>query len=170
MIINLIVAVDSIFGIGCCNAMPWGRIKEDMQFFRETTKDKVVIMGGNTYLSIGGKPLQNRINIVLTRQTGFEDLKVDDKTTLIYKNSLEDAFEYSKEIGYTEVFIMGGEEVYRDSIEFASTIYITHIANNYDCDRHFPQFDETLFLKEQIKSFMYGDVDISIFRYTRTLK
>lgn len=169
MIINLIVAVDNLFGIGCCNAMPWGRIKEDMAFFRETTINKVVIMGRNTYMSIGGEPLKNRTNIVLTTQDSFEDKKVNDKTLLIHKNSLEEAFEYTKENGESEVFIMGGAKVYRDTIENANTIYITHIAKNYDCDCHFPKFDETLFLKEEIKSFMHEGIDINIFKYSRNV-
>lgn len=167
MIINLIVAVDNIFGIGCCNAMPWGRIKEDMHFFRETTINKVVIMGRNTYISIGGKPLKDRTNIVLTTQTDFEDIKIDDKTMLIHKNYLEDAFNYAKEMGETEVFIIGGEKVYRDTIQNASTIYMTHISSNYDCDIRFPRFDETRFLKEEIKSFMHEDIDVCILKYSR---
>jgi len=184
MIINLIVAVDNVLGIGSCNSMPWGRIKEDMHFFRETTINKVVIMGRNTYISIGGEPLKNRTNIVLTTQDSFDtesvqtyasaclrqDEKVDNKTTLIYKNSLENAFNYAKEIGETEVFIIGGRKVYLDTIENASTIYMTHIANNYGCDIHFPQFDETNFLKEEIKSFMYEGIDVSIFKYSRDIK
>ena len=167
MIINLIVAVDNLFGIGSCNAMPWGNIKEDMKFFRETTMNKVVIMGRKTYMSIGGEPLKNRTNIVLTTQDSFLDEKVNDKTALIYKNSLEDAFNYAEEIGETEVFIIGGEKVYRDTIQNADTIYITHISNNYDCDIYFPQFDKNLFLKEEIKSFMYGDIDVDIDKYSR---
>ena len=129
--------------------------------------NKVVIMGRNTYASIGGEPLKNRTNIVLTTQDSFQDKEVDDKTALIHKSSLEDAFSYAEEIGETEVFIIGGEKVYRDTIESANTIYITHISNNYDCDIHFPQFDKTLFLKEEIKTFMYGDIDVDIDKYSR---
>ena len=134
---NIIAAVDKNWGIGKDNGL-LDHIPEDMKFFRETTKGKVVIMGKNTFLSFPNqKPLPNRLNIVLTHDKtfGFEGITVCD--------DLKKAIEIAK-IQYKDedIFIIGGESIYRQAEPFCSKAYITKIDNEYDADKFMVNLDK----------------------------
>lgn len=132
---NLIVAVSDNWGIGYKNKLLFS-VPADMKFFRETTKDSVVIMGRKTLESFPGKkPLKNRVNIVLTNHS---DYKVEDA---IICHSVQDAIEYSKRYD-KEVFVIGGEAVYREFLPFCKKAYITKIHAKTEADSFFPNLDE----------------------------
>lgn len=118
MIISLIAAmsVNGVIGIG--GTMPWDQ-PEDLAYFRKTTKGHAVIMGRNTFLSIGSKPLPLRTNIVMTTDTSFEAEGV------IVVHNLKDAINAAQEVGEEEVFIIGGGKVYQEAMEIADKLYIT---------------------------------------------
>ncbi|MDE6894535.1 MAG: dihydrofolate reductase, partial [Malacoplasma sp.] len=114
-------------GIGKNNSIPW-KIKEEMDFFKNTTFNKTVVMGKNTFLSIK-KPLINRKNIVIS-----STLKKDfNSEIIIYQNPeifLKD-YENSKE----EIYIIGGKQIYDFFIPFSQKILVSKLNEKYNCWR-----------------------------------
>jgi dihydrofolate reductase len=126
----IIAAVADNYAIGKNNQIPW-HIKEDLEYFKTMTSGHPVIMGRNTYESIG-KPLPGRTNIVLTHKY-LEDV--------ICVESLEDAFKEAEKVD-NECFIIGGASLYKECINDADTLYITHIHTVIeDADTFFPMID-----------------------------
>jgi len=129
--ISLIAAIGKNNELGKKNALLWD-MPEDMKYFRDTTRGHTVIMGQKTYESMG-KPLPNRRNIVLTQDDAFyaEGIEIS--------NSLEDTLNSFKD-GDEEVFVMGGGQIYKQSIEKADRLYITHIdMEDKEADTYFPE-------------------------------
>ena len=117
---NAIVAVDKEWGIGKNNGLLFS-LKKDMAFFREKTTGKVVVMGSNTLKSFpGGKPLKNRINIVLF--PGGE--KRDDCTVV---DSLEELSKELEKYPTDDVFIIGGAMFYKTMLPYCKTVYVTKV-------------------------------------------
>ena len=128
-----IVAVDRKWGIGKNNDLLFS-LKKDMQYFRERTMGKVVVMGSNTLKSFpGGKPLKNRTNIVLF--PGGE--KRDD---CIVVGSLEELSRVLKDYPTDDVFIIGGAMFYRTMLPYCDTVYVTKV----DADGEAAVFFENL--------------------------
>ena len=165
MIISLIAAVDSKNGIGLNGKMPWGHIKEDMEFFRKMTTGFTVIMGRCTFESLGNKPLPDRRNIVISSTPNL--VYYSRYHNIFYEFSLEDAI--IKLLREKEIFIIGGESIYKRAIYYADTIYLTHIDKDYNCDRFFPDMDENIFTKEELKNFEHDSVNVRICKYTKKL-
>lgn len=117
---SIIVATTHDFVIGKNNDLPW-HSKKDLKYFKEMTTGNVVIMGRKTYESIG-KPLPNRINIVISKS----DIKYDGCIVL---NSLESALEEANKYG-KEIFIIGGSSIYKQAFPNADTLYITWVHPN----------------------------------------
>lgn len=133
---NLIVAVDKNWAIGCNNRLLVS-IPSDMKFFRETTMGKVVVMGRKTLESFpGGQPLKNRTNIVITSDS---DYKVKD---VIVVPSIEAAVEELKKYEEEDIYVIGGESIYRQMLPYCKTAYVTKIDHAYDADTFFPNLDE----------------------------
>lgn len=133
---NLIVAVDKNWAIGCNNRLLVS-IPSDMKFFRETTMGKVVVMGRKTLESFpGGQPLKNRTNIVITSDS---DYKVKDA---IVVPSIEAAVEELKKYEEEDIYVIGGESIYRQMLPYCKTAYVTKIDHAYDADTFFPNLDE----------------------------
>lgn len=136
-----IVAVDNNWGIGKDNDLLIS-LPEDMKFFRETTMNKIVIMGRKTLESFPNqKPLPNRINIVISRQ---KDLKLDG---VMVCNSIQESINYIKEnLGeekLEDTFFIGGESIYKQCLEYCDTLYITKIKKDFEADRYFPNIEKT---------------------------
>ena len=165
MTISLIAAVDSKNGIGLNGKMPWGHIKEDMEFFRKKTTGCTVIMGRCTFESLGNKTLPDRRNIVISSTPNL--VYYSRYQNLFYEFSLEDAL--VKLLREKEIFIIGGESIYKRAIYYADTIYLTHIDKDYHCDRFFPDVNEDIFRKEELKNFEYDSVNVRICKYTKKL-
>ena len=163
MIVSLIAAVDLKNGIGLNGIMPWGHIKEDMQFFRSTTTGYPVVMGRVTFESLGGKPLPKRKNIVISSNIDNE-VKYDN---LFYDTSFENALSKLLLEKYNQIFIIGGESIYKKALDYADRIYLTHIDKDYNCDRFFPEIDKSLFNLNKLKNFVYNDINVDIVEYIR---
>lgn len=134
--ITLIAAVDKNWGIGCGNALLF-HLKTDMEFFSEKTRGNIVIMGRKTMESLpGGKPLADRINIVLTHQN-MESLSGEG---WIICHSVEEVTEYVENVHGT-VYVIGGEMVYREFEPYASRAFITKIEEEKEADAVFPNLD-----------------------------
>lgn len=133
---NLIVAVDKNWAIGCGNRLLVS-IPADMKFFRETTMGKVVVMGRKTLESFPGEqPLKNRTNVVITRDKNY---KVKDA---IVVTSVEEVLEELKTYGEDEIYVIGGESIYRQLLPYCKTAYVTKIDHAYEADTYFPNLDE----------------------------
>lgn len=133
MIISLIVAAAKNNTIGKNNRLLWS-LPNDMKFFKSTTWAMPVLMGRKTFESMG-KPLQGRLNIVITRQ---KDWKSDGVTVV---HSLTEAIEAAKKAHYKEVFIIGGGEIYKEAFPLAKKIYLTRVETEPDGDTFFPAMD-----------------------------
>ncbi len=167
MIISLIAAVDSKNGIGLNGKMPWGHIKDDMDFFKKTTIGFPIIMGRITFQSLGNKTLPNRKNIVISSKTNFEYLKNYDN--LFYEYSFENTLSKLLLEKHKQIFVIGGESIYKKAIDYADIIYLTRIDKDYNCDRFFPNIDENIFRKEELKNFEYNSIRVRICKYTKNI-
>ena len=131
-----IVAVDKKWGIGKANGLLFS-LPEDMKFFRETTRGKVVVMGLNTLRSFpNGAPLKNRVNIVLS------DVDVDAVDGLIVCRSIDELKNEIKKYNPDDVFVIGGGMMYRQFCDYCSEAYITKVDADGEATVFFPNLDE----------------------------
>ena len=128
IMINIIVAVAQNGVIGNKGKLPW-KLKLDMARFKELTMGNVVIMGINSFNEMG-KPLAGRDNIILSTHTKSID-------GAVVCDSLNKAIAYANSTK-KEIFICGGESVYKEALAFADRIYLTRVNASYDGDRYFP--------------------------------
>lgn len=133
---NLIVAVDKNWAIGLNNKL-LVRIPSDQKFFREETTGKVVVLGRKTLETFpGGLPLKNRTNIILSTDVNY---KVKDAVVV---HSIEELLEELKQYPSEDVYIIGGESVYREMLPYCDTAHVTKIDHAYEADTYFPNLDE----------------------------
>lgn len=130
--ISFIVAVDENNLIGKDNQLPW-HLPSDMKYFKNQTWGMTVIMGRKSLESLG-KPLQGRQNIVVTRN---KDWKPEGAQVA---HSIEEAIELAKKTGVKEIFILGGAQVFKESLPLADRIYLTRIHHKFEGDAYFPEF------------------------------
>lgn len=133
---NLIVAVDKNWGIGKDNKLLVS-IPEDMKFFRETTTNKVVVMGRKTLESFpNGLPLKKRVNIIFSRDTNFT---VKDA---IVVHSLDELHKALEPYNTDDVYVIGGQSIYELLLDECDTAHVTKINYEYKADAFFPNLDE----------------------------
>ena len=130
MIISLIAAIGKNNVIGVDNKLPW-KLSADLKRFKAITSGKSVIMGRKTFESIG-KPLPNRINIIITRD---ENYKAEG---CIVVNSAEEALNAAKKSG--EIMIIGGEQVFKMFLPKADKMYLTFIEKDFEGNVYFPEY------------------------------
>jgi len=142
--ISLIVAHDKNRVIGYENKMPW-HLPGDLQYFKEMTMGKPIIMGRKTFESIG-RPLPGRRNIVITRNRqynsdGIETVSSLDEALMLTKND-------------EEVMIIGGEQIFRLALPLANRLYITQINAEFNGDTFFPSYEgwQLVHCQNEIKS------------------
>ena len=141
MKISHIVVHDLNRAIGKDNSLPW-HIPADLQRFKNLTLDNAVIMGRKTYDSIG-KPLVNRLNIVITRQN------ITIAGVMVY-HSVNEALDDLKKMGLHEVFIIGGQQIYEQTMHLIDTAYITVVNTNVEgADAFYPVLDESFILVDE---------------------
>ena len=133
---NLIVAVDKNWAIGNKGKL-LVTIPADQKLFREETTGKVIVMGRKTLDSLpGGRALGNRTNIVITRNKEFE------RKGVIALHSVEETLEYLKQFPSEDIFIIGGEEIYRQFLPHCDVAHVTWIDYAYQADTYFPNLDK----------------------------
>lgn len=131
-----ILAADKNWGIGYNNHLLVS-IPSDMKFFRLTTTGKVVVMGRKTLESFpNGMPLKNRTNIVLT---GNQNYQVKDAVIV---HSEDELMEELKKYNTDDIYVIGGESVYRMMLPYCDTVYVTKIDRAFQADTFFPNLDE----------------------------
>ncbi|HTM98802.1 MAG TPA: dihydrofolate reductase [Pedobacter sp.] len=129
--ISIVVAISENNAIGKDNQLLW-HLPADLKHFKEITTGHTIIMGRKTYDSIG-KPLPNRRSIVITKNASLVIPGVEVVT------SVANAFELCKQ--EEEVFVIGGAEIYRQSLAYATHIYLTRVHQEYGADTFFPEID-----------------------------
>lgn len=133
---NIIAAVDSNWAIGSKNELLI-RIPNDHKHLREETTDKVVVLGRKTLETFPqGLPMKNRTNIILSSNTGYQ---VKDA---IVVHSIEELLEELKRYRDEDVYIIGGESVYRQMLPYCNVAHITKIDHAYEADSYFPNLDQ----------------------------
>lgn len=152
--INIIVATSINGVIGCNNKLIW-YLPTDLKKFKEITSGHPVIMGRKTYESIG-KPLKNRRNIIISRNKNY---KVDGCEVVF---SLEDAIKLTN----NNCFIIGGGEIYNQSIGIADKIYLTIINKEFEGDVKFPKLNDE-WIKIKSEDFLENKIKCSFLEYER---
>jgi dihydrofolate reductase len=148
MTISIIVAISENNIIGKDNALVW-RLPADIKYFKEKTSGHCVITGRKNYESIPAKfrPLPNRTNMVITSQRDYA------APGAIIFNSIKEAVEKAKQMGDDEVFIIGGAEIYKQSMHLADKLYLTKIHHLFDGDVSFPEIDFTIWKETKCIDF-----------------
>lgn len=162
---NLIAAVDKNWAIGLKNKLLVS-IPADMKFFRETTTGKVVVMGRKTLESCPNqRPLKNRVNIVLTKD---ETYQVKDAVVV---HDMEQLREKLAKYPSEDIYVIGGESIYRQLVDECDVAHITKIDYAYEADAYFPNLDEkeeweiTADSEEQT----YFDLEYQFLKYEKRL-
>ena len=159
---KLIVAMCKNRGIGYNNNLPW-RIKEDLQHFSKLTTgegNNAIIMGKNTWLSIGSKPLPNRDNLILS-----SSLKTENNDKIF--NNIDKLLLHCKTQNYNTIWIIGGETIYKQFLEkkLIDQCIISYINYDFNCDTFFPELDTKWYLKSLHKMDTKKPYDIWIHTY-----
>ena len=142
--INIIVAFCKTRGIGINNNLPW-KLKSDMLKFKQLTignGNNAVIMGKNTWESIPIKPLPKRHNLILSSSLDIQD-NYNGYITKTFNNE-DNLMEFIKQNTYENIWIIGGEKIYKLFLEkkIVNNIYLTYINKDYDCDTFLPEIPE----------------------------
>lgn len=133
MIISLIAAIDEQLGIGKDGRLPW-HLSSDLKRFKQLTMGHHIVMGRKTYETIG-RALPGRIMIVLTRQQDYHPIDS------LVMHSIKDAIRTAREAGDSELFIIGGGDIFRQTMNVADKIYLTSVHTDAQADIFFPTFD-----------------------------
>ncbi len=156
---SLIVAMADNNCIGRNNQMPW-HISEDLKRFKTLTMRHPVIMGRKTFESILGylnKPLPNRESIIVTRKSNilYPNEPVHQASTI--EQAIEIAANIAIKQNLEEIFIIGGGQIYKQSLPLAHKIYLTKVHREVGGDAFFPKIDEAIW--EEIESVSYKEND-----------
>lgn len=160
---NLIVNADKNWGIGKENQL-LVHIPNDMKMFRQTTTGKVVVMGRKTLESFpNGMPLPKRTNIVLTTDQDY------DGRGAVVVHSTEELFDELKKYSDEDIFIIGGESIYKMMLPYCDTAYVTRLDYAYDADTYFPDLDEMEEWKivEESDEQTYFDLEYVFLKYQK---
>lgn len=153
--LSLIVAVAENGVIGKNNNLPW-KLSSDLKYFKARTMGRPIIMGRKTYQSIG-KPLPDRVNIVITRDVTFAEEGV------ITAHTLDMALEVGKNLalarGVDEVMVIGGAEIYALTLPDADRLYLTRVHGDVEGDVFFPDLDPDDWLEASHEHFGAGEKD-----------
>jgi len=160
---NIIAAVDNNWAIGKAGKLLVS-IPNDQRMFKNETLGKVIVLGRKTLSTFPqGLPLEGRTNIILSRS---KDISVKGA---IVVHSLEELFEELKKYKSEDVYVVGGESIYRQLIDYCDVAHITKIDNNYDADTYFPNLDKDDNWKITAESDenTYFDLEYCFLKYER---
>ncbi|NLJ41128.1 MAG: dihydrofolate reductase [Clostridiales bacterium] len=138
------------------------RVPRDMQFFKEMTLGKVVVMGKGTFLSLPNKqPLKDRTNIILSKSAQY------NIEGLVICRSISGLFKELEKYPPDDIFIIGGESIFTQLLPFCSESYITRFEKGFLADRHFPNLDmfDNWVLAEESEGFHYEDFGFRFLKY-----
>ena len=162
--INIIAAIGKKNELGKDNGLIWN-IPKDLKFFREKTRNSIIVMGRNTFNSLP-KILPGRKHIILSSTNNFNK-EINEQVTVI--NNKEDLINLCKKISENnEVFIIGGASLYSMFIDIADVLYITHIEKVEEtADVYFPKIDEAKWKKKILANDEDNNIKFSWVEYTK---
>jgi dihydrofolate reductase len=151
--INIIVAVDSKSGIADAHGIPW-KIETDKAYYRDKIKDSNVLMGRGVYDELS-QPVSSRNNFVITHldklRPGF--IKIENIDNVI--NQAED------------LWIIGGENLYKQTLNFVDKIYITRVEGDFGCNKFFPKFEQDFTLLSSTETYIENGIKFRFEIYNR---
>tara|TARA_Y100000991_G_C21828338_1_gene286974 strand:- start:40 stop:543 length:504 start_codon:yes stop_codon:yes gene_type:complete len=163
---KIIVAVDKNLGIGLQNSLPW-KFKSDMHFFREMTigdKNNAIVMGKNTYLSIG-KKLPHRENLILSTSmdTNTENINVF--------RSIDNLCDYCKTKQFDSIWVIGGAEIYKQFLELdlIHIIHVTEIDSSYECDTFFPNIFYNYYMSQNLHENVENNTKLTFKKFYKKI-
>jgi dihydrofolate reductase len=168
MKISLIAAVAENHCIGIHNKLPW-YLPEDLKYFKAVTSGKAIIMGRNTYDSLG-RPLPNRTNIVITRNPHFS---APEGVRIVH--SLQEALTVAEAVahiqGQDEVVVIGGAQIYAEALPHAHRLYLTEVKKVVEGDAFFPAWSKSDWQEIARESHHYepASLDYSFVVYERSI-
>lgn len=166
MILSHIVAVSENNAIGVKNGLPWD-IPEDSKFFKDKTLNSVIIMGRKTFESIG-RPLPKRINIVISKTASQSDFPAGVHLV----PSIEEGVKLAKTLGdekqLKEIFIVGGGEIYKQSLNLVDKVYLTRIHTKVEADAFYPVLAPTEFKMTDERPSKDDNYTYTFYEYTRS--
>jgi dihydrofolate reductase len=131
--ITIIAALDPNRVIGSDNDLPW-HYPEDLKHFKKLTQDHTIVMGRKTFESLPIRPLPKRKNVVISRNFSHKGVEVYDSL----EKALMDQI-VPNTANLSDVYIIGGEQIYHQSMEFASKMILTHIHAEHQGNKFFPE-------------------------------
>jgi len=163
MKLSLVAAYDENKGVGINNTLPW-HFSEDLKRFKNLTNHKTIIMGRNTFESLG-RLLPNRKHIILSRdEVWTKEILTKYPEVLVFSDVNE--LMLFLDNSYTEdeeVFVIGGTSIWQFMFPFLDTLYLTHVKGTYKVDTYFPEWNENEWKKTYIENFD----DFSFINYER---
>lgn len=133
MKLSIIVAHDPNLVIGKDGELPW-HFSEDLKFFKKTTMGSPMLMGRGVFEELNEKPLPGRENVVLSRSKTYEHVPTF--------SSIDKALDYLSD--QEQVFIIGGGEIYRQTIDQVDELIITQVKTKYEGDTYFPEYRDQI--------------------------
>lgn len=150
--ITLIAAIDKKYGIGLNNDIPWNEPEDLKNFFNETVGG-AVIMGKNTFKSLAYKPLQNRLNIVVSSSLQGEPVREGETPPYYVVGSIREAMSLTHKHRISRVYGIGGHKIYKEMLAMADRIVLTRIKGVYNCDTFFPFIEYSKFKEVTMYSY-----------------
>jgi len=160
MIVSVVVAIAENNAIGKNNQLLW-HLPADLKHFKQITSGHTVIMGRKTYDSIG-KPLPNRRNIVMTRTEGLQIPGVEVTDNIEGALALCTMDE--------EVFIIGGAEIYKSTMNITNRIYLTRVHQSYEADAFFPEIDFNLWNETDVEKHLPDEKNHVAYTFSTLLR
>jgi dihydrofolate reductase len=151
MRISLLVAMDENRGIGIENRLPW-RLSTDLKRFKSLTMGHCLVMGRKTYESIG-RSLPGRTMILISRNPAYL------ANGCLIAHSVDEALNMAKTSGESEVFIIGGGEVFSQTIDIADRIYLTYVHSQVVADTYFPEISASQWMQLESVDYPAGEND-----------
>lgn len=163
MKLSLVAAYDENKGVGINNTLPW-HFSEDLKRFKNLTNHKTIIMGRNTFESLG-RLLPNRKHIILSRdEVWTREILAKYPEVLVFSDVNELMLFLDKSYAEDdEVFVIGGTSIWQFMFPFLDTLYLTHVKGTYKVDTYFPEWNENEWKKTYIENFN----DFSFINYER---
>jgi len=134
MNITLVVAASENNAIGLNNQLLW-HLPKDMRFFKNTTWGMPILMGRKTFESMGSKPLNGRLNIIITRNKNW----ISEDVTVVH--TMEEAIALATKFSYNELLVIGGGEIYEMALPLAQKIWLTRVHTTIEGDVYFPRLN-----------------------------
>ena len=154
MTVNAILATDLYGGIGKNNALPWPHHSEDMKWFKQNTMNGIVVMGRNTWDSLGRKKLPGRINIVITTSSIHGD------PDAIYFGDIQKLLQtIQSDFPKRTIWVIGGANIYKQALPYCDNLYLTKFKQQYDCDASVSR--ELLLPFQKLVTYNNDDEDVS---------